>query len=254
MPRADLQAQCELGQRQLMEMRYLEAEATLAKAELAAWAVQDWDSLSRLYLPLQEARRQRRQRCGEGIVCLDLIAESPNDAVDGRRVLENFPHGQLLVAGWGTAAPATRVRTLQAENDLYVETFLAAVYPVAGGDRAVAIVATDKDLLPSAELRTFDELTPLLPSGSILMHVEDLPRGSRRGGAHTYGQTLALWERLHLPFLAAADAESDPILKMEGYRHTIRVDYACELAHQKLAAVARQMPRTFGASDSAARR
>ena len=52
-----------------------------------------------------------------------------------------------------------------------------------------------------------------------------------------------MWERLHTPFLAAADAQSDPVAKMEGYRSTIRVDAACELAHQKLSDVAREMAR-----------
>ena len=35
----------------------------------------------------------------------------------------------------------------------------------------------------------------------------------------------------------------DPIQKIEGYRKTIAVDYACELAHQKLADVARTIAR-----------
>jgi hypothetical protein len=50
-----------------------------------------------------------------------------------------------------------------------------------------------------------------------------------------------MWERLHAPFLAAADMQVDPLQKIEGYRRTIRVDYACELAHQKASTVARQM-------------
>jgi hypothetical protein len=52
---------------------------------------------------------------------------------------------------------------------------------------------------------------------------------------------MAMWERLHAPFLAAADAESDPLRKMAAYRETIRVDAACELAHQKLSDVAKRL-------------
>jgi hypothetical protein len=52
-----------------------------------------------------------------------------------------------------------------------------------------------------------------------------------------------MWERLHAPFLASADMQVDPIQKMEGYRKTIRVDYACELAHQKLSDVAKSLSR-----------
>src|SRR5688572_26100595 len=127
----ELQDLCELGQEQLMRMDYLRAEAALARAEELAWAAQDWDTLARLYMPLQEARRQRRQRCGEGMVVLDLIASGPDDEqVDAARVVESFPQGQLLVAGWGSVEPAKAVRRLQAEHGLYVETFLAAAYPV----------------------------------------------------------------------------------------------------------------------------
>src|SRR5438477_8925766 len=104
----DLQSRCELGQQQLMRTEYLQAEATLASTEADAWAARDFDTLSRLYMPLQEARRQRRQRCGEGVVALDLIATGPVDEIDGRRIIENFPHGQLLVAGWGTLEPALK--------------------------------------------------------------------------------------------------------------------------------------------------
>src|SRR4051812_6215895 len=113
---SDLQARCELGQQQLMRTEYLEAEATLAAAEREAWETQSWETLARLYMPLQEARRQRRQRCGEGVVCLDLIAAGPDDAIDGKRIVENYPHGQLLVAGWGTIEPALTLRRLQREH------------------------------------------------------------------------------------------------------------------------------------------
>src|SRR5688572_4385454 len=112
MSSASVQHLCELGSEQLIQTRYLEAEAALADAESQAWKDQDWDTLARLYMPLQEARRQRRQRCGEGIVALDLVAQSPHDAVEAKRVLENFPHGQLLVAGWRSIAPAVQVRQL----------------------------------------------------------------------------------------------------------------------------------------------
>jgi hypothetical protein len=38
-----------------------------------------------------------------------------------------------------------------------------------------------------------------------------------------------------------ADAEKDAIKKIQAYRRTIAVDYACELAHQKLSAVAARL-------------
>ena len=239
-----LQQFCETGQEALMRMDYLRAEAALVEAERHAWAGRDWDTLARLYMPLQEARRQRRLRCGEGIVALDLIAESPHDRVDGGRIVQNFPHGQLLVAGWGTIEPALRVRALQAEHSLFVETFLAAAYPVSSG-RAVAIVPTEDVRLPDPSPRqSVDRLIADLPPHTVVLSADELPRGQVRGTTETYARVMDLWERLHLPFLAAADMQADPVQKIEHYRRTIRVDYACELAHQKLSDVARELGRT----------
>ena len=229
----DLQTACELGQQQLMRTEYWAAEKTLAEAEAVAWKERNFETLSRLYMSLQEARRQRRQRCGEGVVALDLIAQGPGDEVSGRRIAENYPHGQLLVAGWGSIAPAIEVRRLAQEHELYVETFLAAVYPQEG--KRVVVIVPDED----ANLQSVEKL----PKNSIVVQEEELPSGSIKGTAETYARVMAMWERLHAPFLAAADARSDPIAKMEGYRKTIAVDYACELAHQKLSAVARDFLR-----------
>ncbi len=238
----DLQAQCELGQQQLVRTEYLQAEATLASAAEVALGNKDFDLLSRIYMPLQEARRQRRQRCGEGEVCLDLLAESAADHLDGQRVIENFSHGQLLVAGWGSIAPAVLVRTLARERGLYLETFLAAVYPVGAG-RVVVIVPTEDVALPDATERSVDDLARRLPPQSLLMAESELPRGTRRGNTQTFAEVMAMWERLHAPFLAAADMQVDLMQKIEGYRRTIRVDYACELAHQKASQAARQALR-----------
>lgn len=238
----ELQSLCELGQRQMMEMRYLESEATLARAEREAWAMRDWDALSRLYLPLQETRRQRRQRCGEGVVCLDLLAQGPDDAIGPMHIVQNFAHGQLLIAGWGSVEPALRVRELAAHHELYLETFLAAVYPT-DEERIIAIVGFPDVRLPEPAPTPLRDLVQLLPAHAVVLKESELPTGSRRGTPQTYGQTMALWERLHQPFLAAADQQPDPIRRMEGYRTAIRVDYACELAHQKLSDVARGMMR-----------
>src|SRR5437867_2547154 len=100
----DLQALCERGQIELERTDYLAAEATLVEADRLASELEDFDTLARLYMPLQEARRQRRQRCGEGAVVLDLIATSPDSDPDPQQLIEQYPHGQLLVAGWGSVA------------------------------------------------------------------------------------------------------------------------------------------------------
>ena len=241
MSSSDVQAMCEQGQQLLMQTRYWDAERVLEQAEKIAWESRDWDALSRLYMPLQEARRQRRQRCGEGIVALDLIAQGPADHSDPRQIVANYPHGQLLVAGWGSIGTAVAVRGLAEKNGLYVETFLAAVYPVGAG-KAVVIVPTPDVALPPVEPDgSIDQLLPQLPAHSIVLAETELPQGRRRGDSQTYAQVMALWERLAAPFLAAADQSIDPIAKVEAYRKTLRVDYACELAHQGLADLAKAM-------------
>jgi hypothetical protein len=240
---SELQEMCERGQALLMETRYWEAEHTLAAAEEQAWTARDWDTLARLYMPLQEARRQRRQRCGEGVVCLDLLAEGPADEVTPAHVLANYPHGQLLVAGWGTIRPALAVRQLASARGLYVETFLAAAYPI-GAARAVVIAPTEDVALPPADRPwSIDELLTKLPPHSIVLSENELPRGSRKGDTQTYAEVMAMWERLAAPFLAAADMTVDPVARIEAYRRTIRVDYACELAHQKLSDIAKDLDR-----------
>lgn len=238
MPDLSVDELCEFGQEQLIETHYLQAEATLVRAEALAQAANDWDSLSRLYMPLQEARRQRRQRCGEGTVCLDLLARGPDDVIDPAAVLDRFPSGQLLVAGWGTLEPARRLRAMAAERQLYLEVFLAAVYPSANA-RIVLIAPEEESPLPSAG---YDPgMFPL--DNALIFSETELPPGAIKGTPQTYGYVMGLWERLHGPFLAAADSAPDLLDQVSGYRRTIRVDYACELAHQRLSAVARQLAR-----------
>jgi hypothetical protein len=246
MATSDLQSLCALGQQQLMSMDYLAAEATLVLAEQVAFERGDFDTLSRLYMPLQEARRQRRQRCGEGMICLDLISKSADDEPNPQDIVETYPHGQLLVAGWGSIEPAERVRALQVQRHMYAETFLGAVYPVEAGHAVVIVPLAGVQLPPPAPM-AIDALIRTLPPHSIVLNRTELPAGPRRGTAETYAYTMSMWERLHTPFLAAADMLADGMQKIEAYRKAIRVDYACELAHQKLADVARLIPRTGAA-------
>jgi hypothetical protein len=233
---AEIQQACQLGNDQLIRMEYLAAERTLAAAEEAAWEAGDFDSLARLYMPLQEARRQRRQRCGEGVVRLDLAQMRPGDPLNAAEIIGKFPQGQLLLAGWGSIQPAIEARRIAAERGLYVEIFLAAVYP-AGAGRVIAIVPTEDVALPAAVEMDIDTLLRRLPAHCIVMPQSEL-------GQRAAPQVMSLWERLHAPFLAAADSATDLRRKIDGYRRTIRVDYACELAHQKLSDTARELARS----------
>jgi hypothetical protein len=228
---------CEHGQRELMRTSYLEAERLLALAEAAAWEVRDCDLLARVYMPLQESRRQKRQRCGEGTVRLDIIAS----AGDPSSIVDQHPFGQLLVAGRGSIEPALTVRRLARERRLYLETFLAAAYDTDAGP-AVAVIPEEHSALPEPRLwASADELARSLPFGAFVVMMKEVPQGPQPGSARTYALVMALWERLHVPFLAEADAQTDALAKMWGYRRTIAVDSACELAHQKMSDVARRM-------------
>lgn len=241
---SSLQSLCEQGQQALLRTDYLRAEAILVEAERLAARAEDFDTLARLYMPLQEARRQRRQRCGEGIVRLDLLADGPDQQPDPDRLAELYPRGQLLVGGWGTVAPAARLREIQRDRNQFAETIMAAVYPTAEGERAIVLVPLAGVELPAVDSNvTFAQLRERVPSYCPILSRRDLPSGERRGTWQTYAEVMSLWERLHAPFLAAADMGVKPIDKIEGYRRTIEVDYACELAHQKLSNVAHQLAR-----------
>ena len=238
----ELQSLCDQGQQLLQRMEYLACERTLARAEQIALERHDYDSLARLYMPLQEARRQRRLRCGEGVVRLDLLAEGPDHRLDAEQIIARYPHGQLLVAGWCSIEPAVRLRQLQRERDAYVETYLAGVYPI-GGSRAVVIVPTADVALPHEWNDSIDDLVRRLPAHSIVMSEGALPPGEQRGTTETFAHTMSIWERLHAPFLAAAEMQVDALQKIHAYRRTIEVDYACELAHQRLSDTARHLSR-----------
>jgi hypothetical protein len=240
--RDQLQAACERGQAQLIATDYLAAAVTLAAAEATTWDAEDFDTLARLYMPLQEARRQIRLRAGEGTVNLHVIAGSAGHAIDPAAVLAAHPHGQLLVAGWGTTAPAAAVRRLAFEQGRYVETFLAAAYPSPTDQPLVAVLPFD-GVLPDPVPRPTDELLDLLPAGSLVLHATDLPAVTRRGTPDTFAAVTAIWDRLHAPFLADADAEPDPVQRMAAYRRTIAVDPGCEFAHQRLSATAHELAR-----------
>jgi hypothetical protein len=243
----DIQSRCTEGQDRLLATDYLGAEDVLVQAEAIALAAKDWDSLSRLYMPLQEARRQRRQRAGEGIIKLDAVAHSAAETVDPAALLEKYPHGQLIVAGFGTIAPAVELRKRAHERRLFLDVFLGATYWLNGAV-AVAIVPNDRVALPPEGEYSPDALIHKLPPHSLLIPLHDLPSGERPGDTATFAQTMALWERLHLPFLSLADSATNLERKIAGYRETISVDYACELAHQKLSGVARELERSARAA------
>ena len=92
-----LQELCESGQEALMRMDYVRAEALLTGAELWAWEARDWDTLSRLYMPLQETRRQlkeRRKNFSRRIEAIERIQQAASGLDE--RIAEIDAHEQAL--------------------------------------------------------------------------------------------------------------------------------------------------------------
>jgi len=239
----DLQSLCETGQQHLLATDYWQAERLLEQAEAVAYAKRDWDTLSRVYMPLQESRRQRRQLSGEGAIDLSTrIARSADDLLDAESTVTTTPHGQLLIAGFGTIAPAIAAREIVRERMLYLDVFLGAAYSV-GGSVAVLIVPRHDIAVPPPGEYSLDDLIRRAPPHSILLPAHQLPVPQPRGDTKSFAYTMDLFEQLHRPFLAMADAASDPEQKIALYRATIEVDYAAEFAHQRLSNIARDLSR-----------
>lgn len=240
---SDLQVLCERASELLVRTDYIGAERLLAMAEAGALAARDFDTLSRLYFPLQEARRQKRQRCGEGVIALDLVV--PADA-DASALADRYPHGQLLLAGERSVAPAVRLREEYARRGVYAETFLAAAFPVegaGGGGRLIVVLPRAADLSGIPVGTSVEQLWKILPAQTVLLSATEIPSGERKGTPVTFAWTMDLWERLYRPFLAMADGMPIGEPKLAAYRTVAEIDYACELAYQNASKTARELAR-----------
>jgi hypothetical protein len=229
-----LQDLCERGSERLVATDYIGAERLLAQAEAIALADKDWDTLSRLYFPLQESRRQIRTRCAEGGISLDL------ESTGWVAFSDRYTHGQFLVPGEGTTGPGERLRETFRTRGLYAEAFLALSVSLPNGARIVAATPNPSRLTPTAT--SLEHVQRQLPPHSIVVGVSS-PNGETQNFPPTPASTTSLWQQLHLPFLALADAMPVSEPKLHAYRRVLDVDYACELAHQNAAAVARELAR-----------
>lgn len=233
-----IQSLCEHGQRALLATEYPAAERFLAAAESLAWRAKDYDALARLYMPLQEARRQRRQQSSDGPFVTRMLADTA-EALD---LAGNSKRGQFIIAGRASVVPAVLLRAAAAQRGLVFDVPLAAAYR-ADGQPFVLLVPTPATVLPFDIEYTVDALMRAIPVGAVLTPADALPPDTRQGDAATFGYVMSLWEQLHAPLLAAADALPDGDAKIDAYRKTIRVDYACEFAHQRLSETARRLSR-----------
>jgi hypothetical protein len=230
-----LQDLCARGQAALAHTDYFNAERALVQAEAMALASHDFETLARLYLPLQEARRQRRQRAGEGVVRLDLF----DPPFSPEQLVERYPHGQLLVATQTSIDLALRTRTLAYDRGLFLDILLGATYSIH--DSLVVLVIPDARVALPASAPSLDQLLRQAPPHTIVLNRDDLPAGEQRGSDQTYALTMSLFERLHQPALAQALSCTDPLQRIMQLREVIEIDYACEIAHQAISSAARQL-------------
>ena len=86
----------------LAEMDYARCEALCLDALAQARAEQDWVMVQRVLLPLQEARRQRRQTAIDGWITLGI---SSSNAQDGKPGLDHS-HGCVVLTHPSTAEDA----------------------------------------------------------------------------------------------------------------------------------------------------
>jgi len=237
-----IQELCAIGQEQLFRTEYLAAERTLEQADGAATAAEDWDALARLYMPLQEARRQRRQWCGDGAFVTHTLQGPSDPPLNAAKIAEEFPRGQIIAAGHATIEPALALRKIAAAQQLYLDVPLCATYQIGDGV-AVLFVPTADVALPHEGVETIDELLQQSPPHSVLLPSHHLPPSQPHGDARTFDFIMDVWESLHRPFLAMAQGTADLRMKLAGFRKTIEVDYACELAHQQFSQTCRELAR-----------
>jgi hypothetical protein len=158
-----LQEQCELGQRELMATNYLAAEKILIEAERdRASSKTNLKHSHAFTCPSRRPGASGVSAAAKEPFCLDLVAQGPDDEISAERILDKYPFGQLLVAGWGTIQPALEIRRLQQERGLYVETFLAAAFPTTKG--TIIVIVPEDAPLPSPKLRPLRRAEGISPS------------------------------------------------------------------------------------------
>lgn len=116
---AQIDALMEQASEKLAAMQYLECERLCRRAMALARQAGDFERLSRIVMPLEEARRQRRQIAEDAGVF--VIAEKQPPA----EILQQHPRGCLmLIAPPFEQHDADAVRELIAQRGLFAEVLL----------------------------------------------------------------------------------------------------------------------------------
>jgi hypothetical protein len=102
-------------------MDYPACEALCMQALDAARQAQDWDTYTRIVLPLQEARRQRRMIAAEGVIRLGTTDCDP----DARQWLTHIQTGCVVVTQPFDAAAARTLQNEARQGKLFIEVLLA---------------------------------------------------------------------------------------------------------------------------------
>lgn len=244
----------ELASDALARMDYLTCEVKCLQALVLARREQDWDSYSRILLPLQESRRQRRMIAAEAIIRLG----STDLPADPESWLIALPEGCIVVTHPHTLEDAKLLRDTAWRRRLYVEVLYA--------DNP----ASD----PIWKLTTFDGPSatcykPAPPAAWIdrwLSHSASAPGSSPAPGssesADSAGPRLQLSTSPADWFLDAAEALGDatlelaqahpyasPAEKVDALRRCLDSVTDHEIIHQELASAARTARLRLASAD-----
>jgi len=131
------------------------------------------------------------------------------DQIPVQRVLEKYSFRPVFFAGWASIQPALEIRRLSAVTDCTSRPSSPPFIQHTEGQ--VLAIAPENSPLPAPEARPLESLRQLSPPHAF--YRRDSFQGFSPGLLSTYSQVMSMWESIHAPFLAAADAEPDPIKK-----------------------------------------
>ncbi len=212
----------------LARMDYIACERLCQQALDAARRDGDWWTYSRILLPLQEARRQRRINASEGVLRLG----STSLPVDIGEWADQLTCGSIVLTRPHKVEHARALLERAREEGRYVEVLLAECSADSPTWRVVSFMTPDPSVTtapaPPAEWR--DKW--LTPAGMAAVACEN---------QHPSDYFLDLTEALGDQVIAAAMAEDDPMKQFERLERGLEVLTDHEKLHQRLTEAARRL-------------
>jgi hypothetical protein len=118
---ATLDEQMEAASQALAELDYARCESLCVDALRQARDASDWVMYQRVLLPLQEARRQRRQAALDGPICLGTPSEQPDFATQ----IKDIEQGCIVLTWPTTSTEVVAIAALAKQNKQPIELLYA---------------------------------------------------------------------------------------------------------------------------------